>query len=189
MTRIFPRIFLAFVALTGLALVASVVSGVVSWAHDGLHSPDGSAYLTHFVLGLFTAVGVLFVHCLAITYFLATGRWVKEVCIAYELPDQRWPRQTRDIKRGNTPYAILAMLVTIGTAAAGQGRALIDWPAWPHAALAGATLLVNAVVWVIEYRNVRTNNRILDEVYAETDRMRAEQGLPSNEEALRQERG
>jgi hypothetical protein len=183
------RIFLAFVALTGLALAASAVSGIVSWLHDGLHSPDGPLYLTHFVLGLLSAVAVLLVHCLAITYFLGTGRWVKEVCREYGMPDERWPRQTRDIKRGNTPYAILAMLVTIGTAAAGQGRYLLDWPAWLHATLAGAALVVNAAVWVIEYRNMRTNVRILDEVYAEADRMRAEQGLPSNAEAMRQERG
>src|SRR4051812_24398529 len=135
------RIFLVLVTLTGLALLASVGSGIDSWLHDGLHSPDGSAYLTHFVLGLFTSVGVLLVHCLAITYFLGTGRWVKEVCLSYGLPDERWPRETRDIKRGNTPYAILAMLVTIGTAAAGQGRFLMGWPAWLHAALAGAALV------------------------------------------------
>ncbi len=181
------RIFLVFIVLTGLALLASAGSGVVSWLNDGLHSPDGSLYLTHFLLGLLTAVAVLLIHCLAITYFLGTGRWVKEVCLAYGLPDDRWPRQTRDIKRGNTPYAILAMLVTIATAAAGAGRQSADWPAWLHATLAGATLLVNAVVWRIEYRNMQTNLRILDEVYAATERLRAERGLPSSEEALRQE--
>ena len=182
------RLFLVFATLTGLALLASVISGTVSWLHGGLTS-EGSLYLTHFVIGLFSAVAVLLIHCLAITYFLGTGRWVKEVCLAYGLPDERWPRQTRDIKRGNTPFAILAMLVTIATAAAGAGRQNFDWPAWIHAALAGTTLVVNVVVWVIEYRNMRTNLRILDEVYAETDRMRAAQGLPSNEEALREERG
>jgi hypothetical protein len=182
------RLFLVFATLTGLALTASIVSGIVSWLHGGL-TGEGSLYLTHFVIGLFSAVAVLLIHCLAITYFLGTGRWVKEVCLAYGLPDERWPRQTRDIKRGNTPYAILAMLVTIGTAAAGQGRFLLDWPAWLHALGAAATLLLNAVVWVVEYRNMKRNIRILDEVYAAVDRLRAEQGLPTNEEALRREQG
>jgi len=182
------RIFLVFVTLTGLALIASAVSGVLSWQQGGL-TREGSVYLTHFVLGLFTALAVLLTHCLAITYFLGTGRWVKEVCIEYRLPEERWPRQTREIKRKNTPRAILAMLVTIATAAAGAGRQNFDWPAWIHAALAGTALVVNAMAWVVEYRNMRTNIRILDEVYAETDRMRAELGLPSNEEAMRQERG
>jgi hypothetical protein len=182
------RLFLVFVTLTGLALLASAVSGTVSWLHGGL-TGEGSLYLTHFVLGLFSSVAVLLIHCLAITYFLGTGRWVKEVCLAYGLPDERWPRQTRDLKRRNTPYAILAMFVTIATAAAGAGRQNFDWPAWLHAALAGTALVVNAVVWAVEYRNMAANLRILDEVYAETDRMRAARGLPSNEEALRQEGG
>jgi hypothetical protein len=180
------RIFLLLATLTGLALVAAVGSGIVSWLQGGLNSADGSTYLTHFVLGLAAAVGVLFIHCLVITYFLGTGRWVKEVCLNYGFPDERWPRQTRDIKRGNTPFAILAMLVTIATAAAGAGRQNFDWPAWVHAALAGTALVVNLAVWVVEYRNLKTNVRILDEVYAETDRMRAEQGLPSNAEAMRE---
>src|SRR5262245_20944252 len=104
------RIFLVFVILVGLALAAAVVSGTASWLNHGLTS-GGKLYLVHFVIGLFSSVGVLLIHCLAITYFLGTGRWVKEVCMAYGLPDDGWPRQTRDIKRGNTPYAILAMLV------------------------------------------------------------------------------
>ena len=74
------------------------------------------------------------------------------------------------------------MLCTIAAAATGAGRQTFDWPAWLHAALAGTTLLVNLAVWVIEYRNMTTNLRILDEVYAEVDRIRAERGLPSNEE-------
>jgi len=183
------RIFLFFATLIATALVASFVSGILSWLHQGLTSADSSFYLAHFVVGLLSALAVLLIHCLAITYFLGTGRWVKEVCLAYGLPDERWPRQTREIKRRNTPYAILAMLITIATAAAGAGRQNFDWPAWLHAALAGTTLLVNVVVWGIEYRNMKTNVRILDEVYAEVDRIRAEQGLPSNEEALREERG
>ena len=182
------RLFLVFATLTGLALLASAVSGTLSWLHGGL-TGEGSLYLTHFVLGLFSAIAVLLIHCLTITYFLGTGRWVKEVCLAYGLPDDRWPRQTRDIKRRNTPYAILAMLVTIATAAAGAGRQNFEWPAWVHAALAGATLVINVAVWVIEYRNMGTNLRILDEVYAETERLRAAAGLPSSEEALRQEGG
>jgi amino acid transporter len=180
------RIFTILLILIAAALVAAVTTGLLSWSADGLHNPDSGAYLTHFVVGLFTAVGVLASHCLVITYFLGTGRWVKEVCIAYGLPDERWPRQTRDIKRGNTPYAIVAMLVTIGAAAAGAGRQVEVWPASIHATLATATVLVNAWVWSIEYRNMKTNIRILDEVYAEAERMRAEQGLPPSAEALTQ---
>jgi hypothetical protein len=184
------RIFLVFVTLTGLALVAAAASGLASWLQGGLTRAEATdVFVTHLLLGLLASFAVLGTHCLVITYFLGTGRLIKEACLAYDFPDEGWPRQTRDIKRGNTPHAIAAMLVTIGTAAAGQGRYMLDWPAWLHAALAALTLVVNAWVWRREYRNLKSNRRILDEMFAAVDRVRAEQGLPSNEEALRQERG
>jgi hypothetical protein len=64
-----------------------------------------------------------------------------------------------------------------------------DWP-WPvHAALAVLTLAVNVWAFVIEYRCVTINGGIIDEVMRQVDRIRAERGLPSNAEALRQQQG
>src|SRR5262245_16696185 len=106
------RIFTLIASWNALALLAAFGSGIVSWWQGGsTHNTD--IYLLHFVLGLTAALTTLFVHCLALTYFLGTGRWVKEVCLAYGLPDSDLPRQTRDIKRRNTPRVIVAMLVTI----------------------------------------------------------------------------
>jgi hypothetical protein len=53
--------------------------------------------------------------------------------------------------------------------------------------LALATVAVSLWAFRIEYRNVRANGRILDEVMREVDRIRAERGLPSNAEALQQD--
>jgi hypothetical protein len=184
------RIFLVFVTLTGLALVAAVASGLASLWGGGLTDPNATdVFLSHVLLGLLGSLAVLGTHCLVITYFLGTGRLIKEACLAYGFPDEVWPRQTRDIKRGNTPYAILAMLLTIATAAAGMGRYMREWPAWLHAAGAALTVVFNGWVWWVEYRNLKKNIRILDEMFAEVDHVRAERGLPSNEEALRQQRG
>ena len=52
--------------------------------------------------------------------------------------------------------------------------------------LAALTLLVNAWGFRVEYRNVRTNAAVIDDVMGEVERIRAEQGLPSNAEALQQ---
>ena len=41
----------------------------------------------------------------------------------------------------------------------------------------------------IEYDCVRTNGGVIDDVMREVDRIRAERGLPTNEEALRQQQG
>ena len=114
------------------------------------------------------------------TYFMGTGRLIKEVTLAYDLPDERWARPTRDLKRGNTPKAILAMLLSIAVAAAGEGDRHNVWPWWIHLMLACAALVFNLWVFRVEYRNVACNGRILDEVLAEVERIRAAHGLPSS---------
>jgi hypothetical protein len=178
------RIFSTLASIDGLALVATFVLGVLSWLHGAARPSADSLYLIHFTLGLFSAIGTLLVHCIIFTYFLGTGRWVKEVKIAYSLPDAPLPLLTRELKRKTFPPALAAMLVTIATAAAGAGVQLREWP-WPvHGSLAVATLLVNLWAFVIEYRNVRTNGGIIEEVLREVDRIRAARGLPSNADAL-----
>jgi hypothetical protein len=182
------RIFTIIAALNVLSLLAALISGLVSWLQDAsVATPD--LYLLHFLLGLTAALTTLFVHCLVLTYFLGTGRWVKEVCLAYGLPDTDLPRRTRDIKRRNTPRVIFAMLLTIAATAAGMGKQL-QVPGWPgviHFLLVCATVTVNLYVFVVEYGNMRLNAWILDTVMAEVERIRAERGLPSSEEALRTE--
>jgi hypothetical protein len=179
------RIFRMIAAVNALLLLAAFGSGVVSWLQEGSQR-NPNTYLLHFVLGLTTALTTLFVHCLALTYFLGTGRWVKEVCIAYGLPDDNLPRMTRDIKRRNTPRVILAMFVTIAAAAAGMAAQQRAWPGWVHLALASATVILNLHVFLVETGSMRLNAQILDSVMDEVERMRAVRGLPSSEEALRE---
>jgi hypothetical protein len=177
------RIFSIIASVNVLLLTAAFGSGVVSWLGHGSEL-NAVSYLWHFVLGLVTVLTTLFVHSLVLTYFLGTGRWVKEVCIAYGLPDEHLPRRTRDIKRRNTPRVIVAMLLTVGAAAAGTAAQQRAWPGWIHLALAGATLLFNLHVFLVEYGNMRLNGHILDAVMLDVERIRAERGLPSNEEEL-----
>jgi len=183
------RIFLVLATLDFLALLASFVVGVLSKMRGALFDLHDPTYMVHYTLGLSAAVGNLLVHCLVLTYFLGTGRWVKEVCLAYELPDAQWPRLTRDLKRRNTPWVLLAMGLTIACAAAGEGDQHGVWPWWVHLLLAVVVLVVNAGVFVREYRNLRINVGVLDAVMAEVERIRAERGLPSNAEALQQKQG
>jgi hypothetical protein len=141
-------------------------------------------FIVHFVVGLATAIGALLVHCLIFIYFLGTGRWVKEVAIAYAMPDRPWPKLTRELKRQTFPPALFAMLVTIAASAAGAGVQIKVWNWLVHAALALATLGVNFWAFWVEYRNVGVNACAIEAVLAEVDRIRAERGLPSNAEAL-----
>jgi hypothetical protein len=184
MTRILARL----AALTLLTLVAAFTVGLVSWARSALRQPDDPTFALHFYLGLFAVLLALGVHCLVFIYFLGTGRWVKEVALAYRIPDRPLPKLTRDLKRRTFPVALLAMLVPIATAAAGAGVQVWRWHWSAHLGLAVATLLVNAWAFVIEYRNVGINAGVIDDVMREVDRIRGEHGLPSNAEALAQEK-
>jgi hypothetical protein len=180
------RTFAVLATLVTLLLLATI--GVGLW-HFVTDDPVRKAdiFIIHFVLGLCTAIGVLLVHCIIFTYFLGTGRWVKEVTLAYRLPDEPLYKTTRELKRSTFPPALFSMLIAIATAAAGAGAQLQAWHWSIHATLAFLTLLVNLWAFGVEYRNVTTNATVILEVLAEVDRRRAAEGLNSNAAALEEE--
>jgi hypothetical protein len=182
-----PTILSRLAACTVLLLLATFAGGWLFHLRDGAGGADDSAFMIHFFLGLGTVLVCLGVHCLIFIYFLGTGRWVKEVANAYRLSDDPLPKTTRELKRQAFPPALFAMLVPIATAAAGTAAQRREWHWSIHAALAVATILVNLWAFAVELRCVRTNVGVLDDVMREVDRIRAEAGLPSNAEALRQE--
>lgn len=183
MTRIFPIL----AALNALALVVSYTLGWISKARGGVLNPDDPTYLIHFLAGLITALLTLLVHCIIFTYFLGTGRWVKEVAIAYSIPDEPWPKLTRELKRQTFPPALFSMLFVIATAAAGAAAQVQVWPWYYHFGLATTTLLVNLKAFIVESLALRENVAALEAIQNEVDRIRAERGLVSNAEALREE--
>ncbi len=180
------RTFRTLAVMLTLALFLTIALGFWSFLTPG-ESKYKDIFIYHFTFGLFTAVGILLVHCLIFIYFLGTGRWVKEVTIAYRMPDEPWHKQTRELKRATFPPALFSMLFGIAAAAAGAGAQLQAWPWYVHMTLGLSTLLVNLWAFRIELRNVTLNAAIIDAVMDEVDRMRAAQGLLTNEEALREE--
>jgi hypothetical protein len=181
------RIFLVLAALDGAALLAAYAIGWMSKLRNGVLHPEDPTYLIHFSVGLFAAILTLFVHCLIFTYFLGTGRWVKEVGLAYDLPDESLPKRTRELKRRTFPPALAAMLIAIATAAAGAGAQLQEWPWLVHATLATIALVINGWAFIVEYRNVAINAGVIEQVMREVERIRAERGLPPNAVAMEQE--
>jgi hypothetical protein len=183
------KILANLTAFNLLALMAAFAAGALSWLRGSLANPDDPTYPLHLYLGLIAALTTLGVHCLIFIYFLGTGRWVKEVALAYRIPDAPLPKLTRDLKRRTFPPALCAMLVPIAASAAGAGVATRQWGWYYHGGLAVLSLLVNVWAFRIEYRSVSINAGVIDEVMREVDRIRAERGLPSNAEALRQQEG
>jgi hypothetical protein len=180
------RIFTLLASVDTLLLFLSYGLGLASKFSAGVKTGHLTFWL-HFLCGLTAAMFTLLVHCLIFTYFLGTGRWVKEVKLAYDLPDTPLPRLTRDLKRRVFPPALFAMLTAIATGAAGAAAQVEVWRWEIHFILATLTLLVNLWAFRIEYRCLQINLGVLDEVMHEVDRLRTERGLASNAEALAQE--
>jgi hypothetical protein len=175
--------FRLLATLLTTAILATIGVGFWSMALPGPPAQK-DLFLVHFVLGLVTAIGILFVHCLIFIYFLGTGRWVKEVTLAYRMPDAPNHKLTRELKRAAFPPALFAMLIGIAAAAAGAGAQLQAWPWYVHMTLALLTLAINLWAFRVEYRCVSTNAGVIRAVMVEVDRIRREQGLCSNDEAL-----
>jgi len=180
MTRTFGTLAL----LLTFAMLATIGTGLWSFFLEKGDPYKADIFLIHFHLGLWTSIGILLVHCIIFTYFLGTGRWVKEVGIAYRLPDEPLPKRTRELKRATFPPALFSMLIAIFTSAAGAGVLFQSWPWYCHATGAILTLLINLWAFRIEYRDLAANIVILDAVLVEVDRIRHEQGLESNAEAV-----
>jgi hypothetical protein len=174
-------------AINFIGLVAACVLGSLNWLVPAHPEWAYLVSLLHFGVSLVFALTTLLVHCLIFIYFLGTGRWVKEVARAYRLPDQPLPKLTRELKRRTFPPALAAMLVVIATAAAGMGAFMREWHWGLHAGLAALTLFVNAWAFFVESRNVTINASVIEEVMQAVERIRAEQGLPTNAEALQQQ--
>jgi hypothetical protein len=184
MTRIFTTLAvlltLAFLVTFGVGLYSASLPGDPGAARGSL---------LHFTLGLFTSLGALLVHCIIFTYFLGTGRWVKEVGFAYNLPDANYPKTTRELKRTVFPAALFAMLITIATAAAGGGLHTGVWHWSVHLALGALTVLINLWAFRIELRCLNANAQVIEGVQNEAERIRAERGLPSSAEDFQRQNG
>ncbi|MCI0376283.1 MAG: hypothetical protein L0215_01620 [Gemmataceae bacterium] len=177
------RTFLTLAVLLTLAILLTIAVGFWSFFLQDLHWKK-DIFIVHFYLGLGTILGILLVHCLIFTYFLGTGRWVKEVGLAYNLPDHDLPKTTRELKRQTFPPALFSMLFAIAAGAAGAGAQLQAWPWYVHAALAILTLLVNLWAFQVEYRCLSVNANVIQAVLDEVDRIRQAMGLNPNAEAL-----
>src|SRR5215471_16087019 len=181
------RTFSTLAVLLTFAMFATIGVGLWSYFLDPADSSKKDIFLVHFHLGLWTAIGILLVHCIIFTYFLGTGRWVKEVSIAYRLPDVPLAKTTRELKRATFPPALFSMLIGIFTSAAGAGVLFQSWPWYVHSAGAVLTVLINLWAFRVEYRALSANIAVLQAVLTEVDRIRQAQGLESNAEAVQRD--
>jgi hypothetical protein len=175
-----------FVSLAWLALVMMGATLVLGLAVEDLHtdhSPEMLRWATvHRLAGVATALAVVLVHSIVITYFIGTSRWCKEVAETYHL-DASYVARSAALKRRTFPWAVMGMLAIVGVislgAAADPATGLPHTRDWVTPHLIGAFVGIALVGWTffVEWNNIHANYRVIAEVLTEVHRIRAERGL------------
>lgn len=138
----------------------------------------------HMLLGSGAALVTVLVNSIAITYFIGTSRWCKEVCETYSLPRDLAERST-SLKRSTFPWALAGILsvigiIGIGAAADPTGANFERSPLFvlPHYLAAMAGLAIIAVAFWVEINRIAENYAVIEEILGEVRRIRAENNLP-----------
>ncbi len=182
MERVFTRA--AIFALTLLVVTA----GLGLWLGD-LHGVTDPAILrwgtVHRLTGVLTALVVVLVNSLTVTYFIGTGRWCREVVEAYGL-DEAFIARTTKLKRSAFPYALVGMLAIVAIVALGGAadpaagrKGSSNWVT-PHL-LGGLGLgALIAVCFQSQLPVIRRQHELIDDVMAEVRRVRQSRGLDTD---------
>ena len=175
------RYFLVLAVTDGSLLVASFVLGLLA---SGEQPGPGAVWRgVHLLFALFTTMATLAVHSIVYTYFLATGKWAKEVVRVYELPgwinDQAKKNKKRAFRFEFWSMVLIAVTAWVG-AAADTRRGFS--PLW-HLGLAAVTISFNVGAFAVEYAVIVAQARLLLDVKARADSLREARYGPSNGEA------
>jgi hypothetical protein len=160
------RYFLVL-AVTGTSLlVANFVLGLLASGQDATWRG------VHVLFSLITVVGLLGIHSIVYTYFMATTKWAKEVVRVYQLPDWFVAHATRNKRRGFrfVLWSMTAIAVTAWLGAAAHTRSL-DYAPW-HLWVAAFTIAFNLGAFAAEYAGIVAHARLLLELKAQADRLR-----------------
>ena len=179
MNRIF--LTLAYLALAMMAATLAIGLSIEDLHTD--HSPEMLRWATvHRLMGVASALAVVLVNSIVVTYFIGTSRWCKEVCETYGL-DPALVRRGNALKRRTFPWALMGMLAVVGIIALGAaadpatGLPNTLWWVTPHllGALAGICFIAGA--FYVEWNNIDANRQIIAEVLDQVRLVREARGL------------
>lgn len=119
---------------------------------------------SHFTAGVFTALFTCLVHSIVFTYFIGTGKWIKEEVAKARLKAEDWIPQTKQFKMKTSPlalYSIILILITAFLGASVQNNASAALY-WLHKSAAYLTLVFNIFSFYIEGKVIAENSKLLE---------------------------
>jgi hypothetical protein len=180
MTRIFPMLASLSLILYAMAIALGLSIG------DLYATPVEEATLLwrrrHMLTGVGTALAVVLVESIAVTYFIGTSRWCKEVTETYRLPVDDL-RESSRLKRNTFPWCVLGMLTVVGVGALGAaadpgtGRPDTASMADVHQIASFAGLCVVAWTYFCAWQNIAANQSVIQRIVGQVARIRTERGL------------
>ena len=181
------RIFFTLATLSIILLVAAMIIGLTIGDLYAKPMADRETLAwasVHRLTGIAAALGVVFVESIAVTYFIGTSRWCKEVVETYRFDPAPVVASNR-LKRKTFPWALAGMLAVVGVISLGAAAdpATIRPPAstlwWRDWHLYGAMLGIVFIAWtyLVEWNNIVANHSIIEHVVTEVGKVRRERGL------------
>jgi hypothetical protein len=175
------RYFLVLAVTGGSLLAADFVLGLL--AAGTAPGGGGIARGMHVLFSLAAVVAILGVHSIVYTYFVATGKWAKEVVTIYGLPDWFITQATKNKRRAFRfvmwSMTAIAVAAWLGAAADTIGPAYSLW----HLGVAALALGFNLGAFVVEYAVIGAHVRLLHELKQQADRLREARYGPENPDA------
>jgi hypothetical protein len=151
-----------FLGLTLANLLTLAVAAALGYA--GTADPAWKPH--HQLAGVLATLTCCAVHCIVFTYFIATAKWARHA-VAVKRLDPSLLAPTRSFKAQAFPAALLAITVTFLTAVVGVATLSYEIPRAAHHALALASLTTNALVAAVEFRAIRRNGLLIDQLLAQ----------------------
>ena len=179
------RICLPLLVISGLLLVAGYACGVWGQLIEPGESPEPPWQGTyHLWISLAGTLAATAMHGLVFTYFMGTGRWVRETVEVYELAPglilagKALRRRARSAGMGG--FGLLLVAVALGAATDTRAMvSLLGIPAGTIHHVAGlVAVAANLVGFYVEYEALDGNGRLIEEVLVHVRRIRVERGLP-----------
>lgn len=181
MIRIFFTLSVLSVVLLGSALFMGLTMGDL-YARP-MASRETLQWATlHRLTGVAAALAVVFVESVAVTYFVGTSRWCKEVVQTYGF-DLSPVAASNRLKRRTFFWAVIGMLAAVGIAALGgaadPATLRPNTKAWADWHLTGAISGIVFIVWTyfLAWSNIVANQAIIGQLVNEVQKLRKERGL------------
>jgi hypothetical protein len=178
------RILLTIATFSILLMLAALMAGFsIGNLYERPPSEDTLHWATvHRLTGLAAALGVVFVECIVMTYFIGTSRWCKEVVETYQF-DPGIVAESNRLKQRTFPWALAGMLAVVGVislgAASDPPARFANPQAWANWHLLGALAGVAFIAWTyfVAWNNIVANHAIIERLVAQVQQVRRERGL------------